>query len=311
MTHRGERFGYKTFVAFVIGGLLVGLTSCGRPVKYNSAVQTEEMPASFARDSFAKELAVLPQAAKETKEKRVQGRFAYFQTPAEEVPRRIIYEAALNLVVKDMAETETAISKLLKEHGGYVGESNVDRRQGEHLTGHWKVRVPAPQFDPFMEAVAKLGVAESRSQTAQDVTAEYVDLEAQISNKKKLEERIVALLKDANGKIKDVIEVEHELARVRGEIEQIEGRLRYLANRTDMTTIAITAREEENYVPPAAPRFGNRIAQAWGSSLESLQSFGERLVVATVSATPWLAVVGVVLVPGTWFAKRMRRGMRG
>ena len=142
------------------------------------------------------------------------------------------------------------------------------------------MRVPVNKFDSFLDEVAKLGVAENRTQTAQDVTEEYVDLEAQITNKKRLEERIVALLKDSTGKIKDVIEVEHELARVRGEIEQMEGRLRYLTNRTDFTTVSISAREEENYVPPAAPTFTNRIAQAWTSSIDALRTFGEQMAVS-------------------------------
>ena len=90
--------------------------------------------------------------------------------------------------------------------------------------------------DPFLQAVSRLGVPESRHQTAQDVTEEFVDLEARISNKKRLEKRIVELLSSSSGKIKDVIEVERELARVRGEIEQSEGRLRYLTDRTEFTT---------------------------------------------------------------------------
>jgi uncharacterized coiled-coil protein SlyX len=153
------------------------------------------------------------------------------------------------------------------------------------------------QFDTFLDDVSKLGVAESRNQTAQDVSEEFVDLEAQITNKKRLEERIVALLKDSSGKIKDVIEVEHELARVRGEIEQMEGRLRYLTNRTDFTTVSIAARVEENYVPPAAPSFFSRIAQAWHLSLDSLRVFGEEVVVAIVWVLPWLAVICVVAIP--------------
>ena len=143
----------------------------------------------------------------------LKARFVRFQEAAAEASRRIIYEANIDLVVESMTKTEAEISKLLKQFGGYVGESNLDRRQGEHLVGRWKVRVPAPQFDAFLEAVSKLGVAENRTQTAQDVSEEFVDLEAQITNKKRLEERIIALLKEASGKIKDVIEVEQELAR--------------------------------------------------------------------------------------------------
>jgi uncharacterized coiled-coil protein SlyX len=227
---------------------------------------------------------------------RVKGQFTNFQAPAI-APRRIIYDASMTIVVKKVSETEAEITKLLKQAGGYIAESNVDRTQGEELTGRWKVRIPVAKFDEFIEAVSKLGVAESRQQTAQDVTAEFVDLEAQIANKKRLEERIVGLLKDSSGQIKDVIEVERELARVRGEIEQMEGRLRYLTNRTDFTTVSISAREQENYVPPAAPTFTSRAALAWSTSIVSLREFGELTAIGAVYAFPWLAIFSVVAIP--------------
>ena len=131
-----------------------------------------------------------------------------------------------------------------------MAESAIDRTQGEELSGRWQ-RIPVEHFDVFLNAVAKLGVAESRKQTAQDVTEEFVDLEAQISNKKKLEERIVELVQNQSGEIKDVIEVERELGRVRGEIEQMEGRLRYLTNRAELTTVSIVARSRRLRAAPA------------------------------------------------------------
>jgi hypothetical protein len=230
-------------------------------------------------------------------------RFVNFQA-APAIARKIIYEAGINLVVEDIAKTETEIDRLLKEFDGYISEANVDRTQGEQLTGQWRVRVPVANFDPFLDELSELGVAESRRQTAQDVTEEFVDLEAQISNKKRLEERIVELLKDKSGAIKDVIEVERELGRVRGEIEQMEGRLRYLGNRTELTTITITAREERDYVPPAAPTFVNRITSAWWESLSALRTFGEQLVVAVVYLFPWFVLLCVLIVPAYWYVSK-------
>jgi hypothetical protein len=91
------------------------------------------------------------------------------------------------------------------------------------------------------------------------------------------------------------------LARVRGEIEQMEGRLRFLTNRTELTTVTIVAREVQDYVPPEAPTFVNRIRQSWVDSLHALRLFGEQLVVAVVYAAPWIVVLGAVLVPTFWY----------
>jgi hypothetical protein len=221
--------------------------------------------------------------------------------------RKIIYEAQIALVVDDLGTTESSVVALLDEFDGYVAESNLAGRQGDQLTGTWRVRIPVERFEEFLGALAKLGVTEHRQQTAQDVSEEFVDLEARIANQKKLEERIVALLDQTNDKIADVIEVEQQLARVRGEIEQMEGRLRYLTNRTELTTVSITAREERDYVPPEAPTFTTRITDAWGDSLAGIVEFGQRLTIAAVAAAPWLAMLAVVLGPAAWSLSRRRK----
>ena len=138
------------------------------------------------------------------------------------------------------------------------------------------------------------------------MTEEYVDLEARIANKQRLEKRILELLEDSDGKITDIIEVERELARVRGEIEQMEGRLRYLTNRTKLTTVAIVAREQRDYVPPEAPTFLGRTRQAWDNSLLSLRNFGEDLAVVVVLAFPWLLTLSVFVLPTLWYARRRK-----
>ena len=222
--------------------------------------------------------------------------------------RRIVYEAQMTLVVDDLPKTEEELTSLVQEKGGYFADASVDRQQGERLSGRWQVRIPVAQFEAFLDAVSKLGVPEVRRQTAQDVTEEFVDLKARIANKKRLEDRIVELLDTNDGKIKDVIEVERELARVRSEIEQMEGRLRYLTDRTEMTTVTITAREERDYVPPKAPTFGSRISGAWSGSLLALRKFGENFVVAIVYLGPWLVIGGVLFVPPVWWIYKRSNG---
>ncbi len=228
-----------------------------------------------------------------------------------DLQRKIIYDAELALIVKEFAAAEKEIPKLVKQFGGYLADVSVNRTQGEQRSGRWQARVPVDQFDSFLDSVSALGIPESRRQTAQDVTEEFVDLEARTANKKRLEGRIVDLLKDSSDELKDVIEVERELARVRGEIEQMQGRLRYLANRAELATITISAREVRDYVPPESPRFFGRIGQAWSDSVLSLKVLGEHIAVAVVYVFPWLLVLGA-LAPPVWYAsKRLRFKLDG
>lgn len=148
------------------------------------------------------------------------------------------------------------------------------------------VRIPVVQYEEFFLGLEKLGIPEHRTQTAQDVTEEFFDLEARIANKQKLEQRILQLVEDRDGKIKDVIDVERELARVREEIERMEGRLRYLANRAALTTVTIIVREEKDYVPPQGPSFTSRIDTAWTNSTQNVSEFGKNVVVISVAFSP-------------------------
>jgi len=165
-----------------------------------------------------------------------------------------------------------------------------------------------PQYDSFLEAVGKLGVAKSINQSAQDVSEDYVDLEARIRSKQQLEKRILELLENSGGEISDVIKVENELARVRGDIEQMQGRLRYLANRTELTTVDIRAREVHDYVPPEAPSFLARTDDAWNNSLVSLRELAEDLAVAAVAAAPWLTVFLAVFGPPVLYLRKRNLG---
>jgi hypothetical protein len=157
--------------------------------------------------------------------------------------------------------------------------------------------VPVATFEEFLNASGNLGVPERREQNGQDVTEEYVDLEARIRSKKQLEERILELLAANKGEIKDVIEVERELSRVRTEIEQMEGRLRYLADRTELTTVTLTVREEKEYQPPQAPGLGSQIAATWSNSTTGIWSLGKGIVLVAVATLPWLILVGIVVGP--------------
>ncbi len=221
--------------------------------------------------------------------------------------RKIIYEGRVSLVVENFEEMETAIPDLVKQYDGYMAEANINRTEGRRRSGRWVARIPAERFADFLQAAAKLGIAEEQEQTAQDVTMEYLDLEARIATQKQLEQRILELLKNREGKLSDVIEAERELARVRSEIESMEGRLRYLKNRTSYSTVTINVREEQDYVPAAAPGFGGRIGKAWRESVQTLQDAGENLVIACVAVAPWILPVAIILWGLVFSWKRLRR----
>jgi hypothetical protein len=224
--------------------------------------------------------------------------------------RKIIFTAQLSLVVEDFAKTEQQVAQLVKQFDGYVAGSRVDSTQAEQRSGQWVVRIPVDGFDSFLDSVENLGVPETRQSQAQDVSEEFVDLEARLANKQEIEKRILKLLDERSGDIKDVIAVETELGRVREEIERMQGRRRYLTNQTAMTTVTISAREQRSYVPKQAPTFARLIGKTWGSSWSALGTASKGVVLVSVAAAPWLIMVLPIL-GIVWHALRRRHRTGG
>ena len=229
-------------------------------------------------------------------------------TAADE--RKIIYTAEVTLVTDDFGAAEQGVPKLIKQHGGYISEGAVERTSGASRSGRWVARVPVDRFDAFLDALSTLGVPEHRSQRAQEVTEEYVDLQSRIATQRRLEERILKLLEDRGGNIEDTIRMENELSRIRGEAERMEGRLRYLTDRTSLTTVTINVREEQSYTPPEAPEFAQRLSEGFSDSIDSMTDTGQNLAVVGARAVPWLVVVAIVLIPAMLLGGRRWRARR-
>jgi hypothetical protein len=222
------------------------------------------------------------------------------------LPRKIIYNAQVELMVESMAATTDALVRLVSESGGYISDSDRQSFSQDHQRATWKVRVPVDRFDAFLARVSRLGELQKTHLDSQDVTQEYYDLEARIANKQEEEKRLLKHLADSTGKLEEILAVERELSRVRGEIEQMQGRIRYLANLTALSTVTVTATELKDYTPPVSPTFGTQIARSFLGSAGQLVEFGKLMVLMVAALLPWLPVALVLALP-LWWAVRYRR----
>jgi len=216
---------------------------------------------------------------------------------ASAVPRKIIYNATVELVSDNFSAADQKLMQLVRANKGYIAERNISGTAGAPRTGTWKIRIPVDNFDPFMDAIARLGELQTVHSDSQDVSEEFYDLQARISNKQVEEKRLIRHLEKSTAKLSDILTVEQELSRVRGEIEQMQGRLRVLANLTALTTVTVTIREVKDYVPPAPPTFTAQIARTFQGSLGRLSDFGKAVVLLAVALAPWLLVAAIVGFP--------------
>jgi len=157
--------------------------------------------------------------------------------------RMIIYNVSVELIVENTTEAMAQLESLATEMGGFVSNSSTWKDAGQ-LRANVALRVPADELDEAMTQIRGLALdVESESRSSQDVTEEFTDLGAQLRNRQAYEQELLELLKarrEATGKTEDILGVYRELTRVRGEIEQIQGRMNYLSNLSAMATIQVT-----------------------------------------------------------------------
>jgi hypothetical protein len=166
-------------------------------------------------------------------------------TASQAADRKIIRNATLTLEVASPSEVQPKIVSIAEAHQGFVVTSEATQRNSEdkarpEITVNLIVRVPASQFNQVMEGIRAVGTRRLQEKvTGQDVTEEFMDLEARIKNQKALEQQFIEIMKRA-GKVDDALSVQRELAEVRTEIEKLEGRRRFLENQASLSTINIT-----------------------------------------------------------------------
>ncbi len=182
--------------------------------------------------------------------------------------RQVIYSAALRVVVVSNSDAVRLIQGYAEQAGGYLQESDA-----RSIT----VRVPADKFEAVLARVATLGEVVERVVKASDVTEQMLDLVIRLDNARRTRDRLLAHLAKSE-KIEDTLKIEAELARVSGEIEQIEGRVRFLESQIAMSTIRV----ELNAPAHDAADSGDRL----GLPFEWIERLGDGLVAGTVESMP-------------------------
>ncbi|MED1863029.1 DUF4349 domain-containing protein [Fictibacillus nanhaiensis] len=153
--------------------------------------------------------------------------------------RKVIYNADIMITVDKLQSSMETVRETLEESGGYIVESNTSTGEKNDESGVMVVRVPLNSFRPFLDDVRSLSKGTPHENVrGEDVTEEYVDLTSRLKAKQQVRERLEAFMKDAQ-KTEDLLKISADLAAVQEEIEQVEGRLNFLKNQSDYSTVTI------------------------------------------------------------------------
>ncbi len=267
------------------------LTSCGSP----GVMDSREASYDYAEESLvpapAADMAAGSPEYGFTEVERVD------EVVGDSALRHVIRNGSIDLTVRNTRETIKTIQQMVSAADGIISYSYVyEIREGVY-GANLTIRVPQERFDSMMAQLEPLGKAANIQTSQDDVTMQYVDLESRLNNQKAQEARLVEILEMANN-VEEVLEVERELYRVRGEIESMSAQFRHLRDRVNYSTIELRMKEEviptQTISPGAFENFGEKLLQSFIGGVNFVLRAVSAVAVALSALLPVLILFGVI-----------------
>lgn len=218
--------------------------------------------------------------------------------------RMIIRTADISLVVEDVINAREEIAQLASSLGGYVVSSRISGRE-EDRRGNISIRVPDEKLELALSELRNLAVrVTSEHVSSQDITEEYIDLEARLKNAQATEAQYLALLDKAQD-VEDILRIYESLSRIRSEIEQLKGRMQYLERASDMSLIEVSLEAETSAKPLI--RAGWNFLEILKSAVRGITTFGQVIVTIIIWLVLFSPVWGTIWGITYWLIRRRRK----
>ena len=289
-------------IATLLCGAALAVTACTTPGETPSAeIQERFEQKDYAGTGIGVEGAIaasaaVPMAARDRLAAK-GGNPALFSR-ASVTASMVIRTGQASIEVDSLDRAVSQVRLLAGRIGGYVANTTMQTGGGQLRSASLEVKFPADRFDEGLSGLAPIGKLESVNVNAEDVGEEFTDVTARMGNARRLEARLIDLLATRTGKLKDVLDVERELARVREEIDRYEGRLRYLRAHAVLSTLTIYVHEPLPVVGRAGSSvIGEAFKQAWRNFVA--------LVAACIRGLGIVIPLGVLVTAAWLTAKRL------
>ncbi len=311
-----KHFHYMAVLMLVIFSL-AGLAGCGGAGTKDSAPAMAPQEMAEARDSmdmaYSMSNSGAPAGAATIEEEGMAGEDGGGAQPAEGAGvRYVILNARLTLEIEDIEETTKEIQKSVKQLGGYVASLEIYDLSRERRAGHMSIRIPQDKYAYALEILDGLGETKNISENTSDVTMNYIDLEARITNLEAQEKRMRELLDRAEN-MEDILQIEKELGRIRGDLESMTAEFKHLQERVNYSTIDIRLEERDPRQETVVDGFGNfgeRIGNLMALNTNRLLDGMANFVIVIIGSLPIiipLLLLIIILWKAVGAAARKRR----
>jgi hypothetical protein len=221
----------------------------------------------------------------------------------------IVQTASITILAQNYDQASGQIQPLTSARSGYVQDMTANSQTGTARSVSATLRVPDKQLEGFLTDLRKLGHVEQETRNNQEVTDAYIDLTARLKTARASEQRILQLLGTRTGKLSDVLEAEQELARIRGEIESMDGQRAHMEHEVRYATVQVQLNEEyREQLNPESFSTGRRLRNSLVEGLGNLAAGITGTAIFVFAYGPsilfWLGVIGIP----AWFIWRRFRG---
>jgi hypothetical protein len=196
----------------------------------------------------------------------------------------IVYNARISLETGQVQKVLSKISTLAEGYGGYVAGISMST-YGTQAVAEINIRVPKERFRPALTEIEAYGKLIDEHSNSDDVTQQYIDLTARLSNLQRQEQSLQAILSMAKT-VDEVLQVQRELERVRGEIESLQGQIKYLEGNAEMSSISVQLTEP---APPFTPP-GMDWGETFQTALTVLFAVARGIIILAVGIVPLAAI---------------------
>jgi len=204
--------------------------------------------------------------------------------------------AAIHVVVANVDLARADLTRFLAAHRGYISHLDLSGEPPASRVLTVTVKVPSAELEATLTALRGFGRVVNETQGSEDVTAQSVDLDARLSNARRTEQRLAAVLDGRQGRVADILEVEREIARVRGEIEQMEAERTRLTGRVDFAAVDLRIEEERRAgLAPSRPPFTRELANAAVDGYQAAVSVVTGFLLLVLRLAPTLLLFGILL----------------
>lgn len=218
--------------------------------------------------------------------------------PADD--RQIIRDADISMETTDFDTVSDSVKKLVAESKGYVSGSSFYNDKSGGRSANYTCRIPAENYDAFMNSIGGVGNILSVNENTQDVTGEYIDLEARLKSLKAQEARLLELMENASS-LENLIAVQDQLTETQYQIDSYTSKLNSMKDLISYSTVTVNVSEVINYTP-AESNFGEKITAAFKGMFTNLEDGSQNFVIGLIYALPFLifaaalAVIVILLV---------------